>query len=498
MNDHQTYQKKHNNVKLHKNNSMNIKNKIPIQAINNTSSKLTNVRVKDILLNKKQISNIKLNYCIKTNPSKNKIPLTKQKNINAFKSKLGQLQLNISNFSYYNKNISNINSITNKNNLTKIMRNKIPNTNINNFITLQRNITFNNNIVNNLSKNISHSRSKSKSNSKNLSKELMNDKNKKKTILEKYIKQKYLEKKNIKINLNRNASFNKKQNQAKKSLAKQKNKSSNLLITKFYKIKNSNIKKRNNSKNLSNNFSSNNSISKKNNSLCNNNTNSLINNSINKKYLDNKQIMYFMKKKKLNKTKNCSYKDLENKNKENQKLICINNYTNKNNNYLINERLKTEYCCEDDNTVNNFLFSKKYSKKNLLNKNLYSNDDNKELIETESPLKLSTDKTNKDNSDALSFEEVKDIIIYNNFTNVDIKKGYLFRKGERNIFKKNNETKYIEFFFKEKNETEKKYNKLKPNILVNNNEMFSIDTEYSSKMKTKVNKNLVKNIKVFN
>ena len=490
MNDRQINQKKPKKIKLHKNHSINIKNKIPTQTINNISSnKASSKESTNLFFNKKHISNIKLNHYIKNNFSNKKIPLTKQKNINAFKNKLGQLQLNISNFSCYNKNMNQTNSVTNKNNLTKMIKNKIPNANINKFITLQRNITLNNNLGNYLSKNIS--RSKSKSNSKNLSKELINNNNIKKSILEKYIKRKYLTKNNTKNNLVKNTSFNTKQSKVKKNLFKQKNKSSNLLTTKYFKIKNSNKNKRNNLKNMSNNYSNNDSISKK------NNTNSLINNNINKKYLPNKQVMNYMKKKKFSKTKNHSYKNLDNKDIKNQNLICINNYTNKNNNYLINERLRTEYCSEDE-AINNFIFSKKYSKKDLLYKDLYSKDDNKELYETESIVKTSTNKINKDNSDALSFDEVKDIIIYNNFTDIDIKKEYLFKKEERKIFEENNEIKYIEFFFKENNIMEEGYNKAKFSKLGNNNEIFSLDTEYSSKMKTKVNKNLVKNIKDFN
>ena len=489
-------QKKPKNVKLHKNNSMNIKIKFPIQANNNISSnKANNMGTTDLFFNKRQTSNTKLNNYLKNSSNNKKASLIKQRNINVFKNKLGQLQLNTSNFSCYYKNTNQINNMTNKNNLTKIIKNTIPNKNIKKYITLQRNITFSNNLCSNLSKNISQSKSKSKSNSKNLSKELMNKNNRKKTILEKYIKRKYLTKSISKNNVVKNKSLNVNKNKMKKNLFKQKHKSSNLLITKYYKEKNCNKNKRNNSKNLSNNFSNNNSISKKNNSLCNNNnTNSLVNNSINKKYLPNKQIMYFMKRKKrLNKTKNYNHINLANKNIKNQKFICINNYTNKDNNYLINERLKTEQCCEED-TTNNFILPKKYSKKDLLFKNLFSNDNNKELYETESPLKSSTDKDNKDNSDALSFEEVKDIIIYNNLTDIDIKKEYLFRKEERKFFEKNDEIKYIDYFFNKNNAMDEGHNKIKSTNFGSNCEMLSLDTEYSSKMKTKVNKNLVKNI----
>ena len=62
-----------------------------------------------------------------------------------------------------------------------------------------------------------------------------------------------------------------------------------------------------------------------------------------------------------------------------------------------------------------------------------NNDDNneeskkeKELDETESPLKFDTDKVSVENSGVLSFDQVKDIICYFNMNNTDKQSEFLF------------------------------------------------------------------------
>ena len=105
--------------------------------------------------------------------------------------------------------------------------------------------------------------------------------------------------------------------------------------------------------------------------------------------------------------------------------------------------------------------------------------------------------------------------------NVDFKVNYLFRNEERNLFEKNNMNKYKDFFFfkeesKNKNinyggrnsknlkveeyaneaelVNEEGFNKfVNVNKFTTNHSIFSLETEYSSKMKKKMNKNMVKN-----
>ena len=134
----------------------------------------------------------------------------------------------------------------------------------------------------------------------------------------------------------------------------------------------------------------------------------------------------------------------------------------------------------------------------------------KELDETESPLKMDTDKATVENSGVLSFDQVKDIICYYNMNNTDKQSEFLFQNKEREIFEMNYKNKYLNFFFENKEEngiglgifSENNNNDIMDdmtsintfNLKYPNNSIFSIDTEYSSKMKKKNNKNLVKNI----
>ena len=219
-----------------------------------------------------------------------------------------------------------------------------------------------------------------------------------------------------------------------------------------------------------------------------------------------------------------------------------------------NERLKTEY--NDNNNINNnsleiidkmyeeentdvlnqksssysqhdsfrFLYPEIYNrddenyaeknKKEKYNTNNYSNDKReKELDETESPIKMDTDKVTNENSGVLSFDQVKDIICYYNMNSPDINNNFLFKKNERQIYDINKKNKYINFFLDNNNNNFDNDKKNNNNNIINNDliddaisfsnninlkypsgSIFSLDTEYSSKMKKKYNKNLVKNI----
>ena len=228
----------------------------------------------------------------------------------------------------------------------------------------------------------------------------------------------------------------------------------------------------------------------------------------------------------------------------------INEIENSVNTYkILNERLKTEYndisleaidkMYEQDqetneSKINKNILSKKDSEENsfrflypdgdIYNRDdeffIENNEDNldnnekreKELDETESPLKMDTDKVSVENSGVLSFDQVKDIICYFNMNNTDKQSEFLFQNKEREIFDMNYKNKYLNFFFGNK-ENENGigfggYNEINNNndltdeimslntfnLKYPNNSIFSMDTEYSSKMKKKYNKNLVKNI----
>ena len=234
----------------------------------------------------------------------------------------------------------------------------------------------------------------------------------------------------------------------------------------------------------------------------------------------------------------------------------INEIENSVNTYkIINERLKTEYNDisleaidkmyeqeqdTDDMNINNINNKNTRSKKNseensfrfyypdgdIYNRDdeffIENNDENldnidlnekreKELDETESPLKMDTDKATVENSGVLSFDQVKDIICYYNMNNTDKQSEFLFQNKEREIFDMNYKNKYLNFFFGKKEKenssgfgmpSENNNNDITDdmisintfNLKYPNNSIFSIDTEYSSKMKKKNNKNLVKNI----
>ena len=256
-----------------------------------------------------------------------------------------------------------------------------------------------------------------------------------------------------------------------------------------------------------------------------NNRNSNVNINLNNIIIDKKQneenkekIIFdyknnniFLKKNQLNNL---------NKNINNTNLIL--NYENEkinSNSYNLNERLKTEY---NENSLEND--DKKDEDENIgeanqkslsLSKNdsyrylhpeIYIKDDEllkqkqlernknreKELDETESPLKIDTDKNTNENSGVLSFDQVKDIICYYNMNNTDKQSDFLFQMNEREIFNINGKNKYLNYFFGNINNDKDKNNRLideliSPNTNNNskypNSSIFSLDTDYSSKLK---------------
>ena len=222
-----------------------------------------------------------------------------------------------------------------------------------------------------------------------------------------------------------------------------------------------------------------------------------------------------------------------NANGSKKNLIINTQYDNDENLYkLIDERLKTEYndnsleaidkMFEEENEEEMTKKSKSLSKREsykFLYPEIYMKDDEyyvendnnnsndkreKELDETESPLKVDTYKEDIENSGILSFDQVKDIICYYNLNSRNKQNDFLFKKNDREIYDINSKNKYLNFFFEnninlenskdKKNSNENNYEINNNNFKYPNNSIFSIDTDYSSKMKKKYNKNLVKNI----
>ena len=221
-----------------------------------------------------------------------------------------------------------------------------------------------------------------------------------------------------------------------------------------------------------------------------------------------------------------------NKNKKKNNLNL--NNENINNTYkILNERLKTEYnensleaidkMYEEEKTgeINQKSLSfSKHDSFRFFYPEIYNRDDEffieennsnndkreKELDETESPLKMDTDKVTNENSGVLSFDQVKDIICYYNMNNTDKQSDFLFQKNERQLYDINCKNKYLYFFFgnninfiNDKNNNNDLIEDLatintNKNLKYPSSSIFSIDTDYSSKMKKKYNKNLVKNI----
>ena len=247
----------------------------------------------------------------------------------------------------------------------------------------------------------------------------------------------------------------------------------------------------------------------------NNNINLNINNNFNNIYIEkghnednNKKIIFDYK------NNNISIKNCQNNNFINN----INYQNDKSYNTFksLNERLNTEYndnnssesknkktLKEESNKKSNssnkrdsfeYLHPEIYIKDDDLHKSKWNMKKEKELDETESPLKMDTDKNSNENSGVLSYDQVKDIICYYNMNNTDKKSNFLFQVNERQIFEINNKKKYLTFFFGDKtndNNNKKKEYLYDFNFLNNNrnykypnsNSIFSIDTDNSSKVK---------------
>ena len=100
--------------------------------------------------------------------------------------------------------------------------------------------------------------------------------------------------------------------------------------------------------------------------------------------------------------------------------------------------LYSNLCCEDEDCDENNL------------KYLYAlADGEKDLDETETPLKTNNFGSEKEeeNSGVLTYNEVKDIIVYYDLTEISKEKNYLFKKDERNKFDKKSKKIYADKFF---------------------------------------------------
>ena len=318
----------------------------------------------------------------------------------------------------------------------------------------------------------------------------------------------------------------------KKSIKKRNNKNNKEKQISLKDIKNDSNKITNTITNTNNNNSNNNLM------------NLLYDQKLNNESKDDKQnkenIIYDYASNNILHIKKNNTNNLNLNNNESKKNLKIRILDEKNENIdnLLNERLKTEYkensmevidkIYEDENNDEMNKKSMSLSKRDsfeFLYPEIYVKDDEyylenendkecnskkeKELDETESPLKMDTDKVSNENSGVLSFDQVKDIICYYNMKTSGKQNDYLFQKNERQIFDIKYKKKYFNFFFSnngninENNCTNNNNNELNDdlnylnqniNLKYPNNSIFSVDTEYSSKMKKKYNKNLVKNI----
>ena len=480
-------------------------NKESPRPINNKLSNEINISDINKINSFNLIKNIQFKGIRKKNKSSNLL-ISNMNNVN-----------NINNINTKPKNVHN--SRTNSNNIiiSKIETNKIYIKN--NKAGNKNNLGLNNNI-NNIKINQN------------------NDKNGKKYLTENHI---------MYIVNKKNSGKNKNQ---KMPLANNKIKQISFKEIKNESNVNTNINSKNNNSNNYININKHNNI----------NNNNIINNK--PKIETNENVIYDYKtNKKFQNNTNNIFKDNKNKivfYKKDNKLINntntnpnVNEIENSTNTYkILNERLKTEYndisleaidkMYEQDtydlNNNNKNIRSKKNSEDNSFrffypdgdiynrddeffiennDENFENNENNekreKELDETESPLKMDTDKVTVENSGVLSFDQVKDIICYYNMNNTDKQSEFLFQNKEREIFDMNHKNKYLNFFFGNKeNETgsyfglsnENNNNELMDdmisintfNLKYPNNSIFSLDTEYSSKMKKKYNKNLLKNI----
>jgi hypothetical protein len=267
--------------------------------------------------------------------------------------------------------------------------------------------------------------------------------------------------------------------------------------------KKASLKKRKNKNNKDKQMSLKNIKNDSNNNINTNTNNTNNNNSNSNYYLNN----YFNEKKQNNENQeNVIYdyscnnilfnKFHNNDNFKNSKKNFRHNYDNENSENIykmLNERLKTEYndnsleaidkMYEEENTEELNQKSVSLSKRDgirFLYPEIYNRDDEyyienenndkreKELDETESPLKMDTEKDNIENSGVLSFDQVKDIICYYNMNNPDKQNNFLFQKNERQIYDINYKNKYLNYFFGSNNINNDKKN----NENNNNNDLF--------------------------
>ena len=267
--------------------------------------------------------------------------------------------------------------------------------------------------------------------------------------------------------------------------------------------KKASLKKRKNKNNKDKQMSLKNIKNDSNNNINTNTNNTNNNNSNSNYYLNN----YFNEKKQNNENQeNVIYdyscnnilfnKFHNNDNFKNSKKNFRHNYDNENSENIykmLNERLKTEYndnsleaidkMYEEENTEELNQKSVSLSKRDgirFLYPEIYNRDDEyyienenndkreKELDETESPLKMDTEKDNIENSGVLSFDQVKDIICYYNMNNPDKQNNFLFQKNERQIYDINYKNKYLNYFFGNSNNNNDKKN----NDNNNNNDLF--------------------------
>ena len=159
----------------------------------------------------------------------------------------------------------------------------------------------------------------------------------------------------------------------------------------------------------------------------------------------------------INNVNNINYQNYKSYNTYKSLNARLNTKYNDNNNSLeINDKLNKKVYKEESNKKSNssnrhdsfeYLYPEIYIKDDDLKKSNWNNNKEKELDETESPLKMDTDKNSNENSGVLSYEQVKDIICYYNMSNTDKKSNFLFQVNERQIFDLNNKNKYEKFFF---------------------------------------------------
>ena len=173
------------------------------------------------------------------------------------------------------------------------------------------------------------------------------------------------------------------------------------------------------------------------------------------------------KKEKKEKEKKKNEKIMEKNEEDSKKTVILNESKNDENNdeeqcicgNLLNNSFRLKKNSKSDLAQNSFLLlysnlccdeNENYDESNL--KYLYAlvqnQDGEKNLEETETPLKTNHFGSEKEeeNSGVLTYNEVKDIIIYYNLTEIGKENNYLFKKDDRNKFDKNFKKKYANKF----------------------------------------------------